>query len=101
MKYPGKFKYIGRNYRNGFVFNLVKSEAVPRGAVEQASMSVLALDLDFGAVDILQSTNGGFYVLEVNTAPGVEGAARQGIRALAQKIARWEQKGYPNRRTET
>lgn len=102
MAHPEEYKYNGgRNHRNGFAFNLVKSEAVPRGAVEMAVKAVSALDLDFGAVDILQSTDGRFYVLEVNTAPGVEGAARQGLRSLAQKIAKWAQNGYPNRRTES
>jgi glutathione synthase/RimK-type ligase-like ATP-grasp enzyme len=35
--------------------------------------SALALGLDFGAVDIIQDDGGNFYVLEVNTAPGLEG----------------------------
>lgn len=99
MKRPEKYRRIGRNYKNGFAFNLVQSELVPRGAVDMAIQSVAALGLDFGAVDILKGTDGNFYVLEVNTAPGVEGSLRQGIRALASKIARWEELGYPNRRS--
>jgi D-alanine-D-alanine ligase-like ATP-grasp enzyme len=32
---------------------------------------VYALGLDFGAVDILRDDEGKWYVLEINTAPGI------------------------------
>jgi D-alanine-D-alanine ligase-like ATP-grasp enzyme len=35
--------------------------------------AVAALGLDFGAVDIIEDKEGNFYVLEINTAPGLEG----------------------------
>lgn len=49
--------------------------------------ATLALGLDFGAVDIIQSQKDKFYVLEINTAPGirtdyVENAYREAIREL-------------------
>jgi glutathione synthase/RimK-type ligase-like ATP-grasp enzyme len=56
------------------------------------------LGLDFGAVDVLLGRDGKFYVLECNTAPGVEGEGRQVIQALARKIANWVKKGYPTRK---
>lgn len=97
LAHPEMYRGIGRNFDNGFAFNLVNSEAIPRDAVEQASRAVSSLGLDFGAVDLLYARNGRYYVLEVNTAPGVEGENRQVIQALARKIARWVALGYPRR----
>jgi peptidoglycan hydrolase-like protein with peptidoglycan-binding domain len=101
MQRPEQYKYFGCSYRNGFVFNLVRSEDVPREAVEAAGNAVAALGLDFGAVDVLKGKDGRYYVLEVNTAPGVEGPGRQGIQVLADKIANWVQLGYPRRNGDT
>jgi hypothetical protein len=97
LAHPERYKKVGRNYDNGFAFQLVREAQIPRAAVELASQAVEALALDFGAVDILHGRDGRFYVLEVNTAPGVEGEGRQVIQALARKIARWEELGYPAR----
>lgn len=101
LRYPERYKKIGRNYGNGFVFQLVQSEQVPRPAVEIACAAVTALDLDFGAVDMILGIDGQYYVLEVNTAPGVEGEGRQVIQALAQKIATWDRLGHPRRDGDT
>lgn len=68
----GVLPHAIRNSANGYVFcrnnvivpNAVRAEAV--GAIE-------AVGLDFGAVDILANNNGEAAVLEVNSAPGVEG----------------------------
>lgn len=90
---------IGRNYANGYAFELVREADIPRAAVEQAALAVDCLGLDFGAVDVINS-NGLFYVLEVNTAPGVEGPIRQGLSSLADKIATWERNGYLRRNGE-
>src|SRR5258708_6817451 len=98
MDHPDQFKKLGRNFKNGFGFHLVKSDAVPRGAVEAATAAVRAKSLDFGAVDILKGKDGKFYTLEVNTAPGVEGPGRMVIQSLARHIAEWEKKGYPIRK---
>ena len=46
---------------------------VPAEAKTQAQNAVEALGLDFGAVDIILGKNGIWYVLEVNTACGLEG----------------------------
>lgn len=97
MRHPEQYRYMGCSYRNGFAFELVQSENVPRGAVEAAANAVNAMGLDFAAVDVLQGKDGNFYVLETNTAPGVETGARQGIRSLADKIATWERNGYLRR----
>ena len=93
-------KRFGRNYRNGYAFQLVKSEKISRPAVELAVSAIAALKLDFGAVDILMGIDGKPRILEVNTAPGVEGDGRQVIRALADKVASWVKKGYPPRKLD-
>ena len=64
-------RYI-RCHNNGWVFcreGLVISDNIKELAVN----AVKALGLDFGAVDIVAKTNGEAKVLEVNTAPALEG----------------------------
>lgn len=59
---------VGGGYifaRNGFT--------VPTDAGQLGIDSVVALGLDFGAVDIIEAEDGTLYVLEVNTAFGIEG----------------------------
>jgi len=61
-----------RNTANGFVFqrnNLIVPEAVTSMAIRTVSVC----ELDFGAVDIIRPKDGIPTVLEVNTAPGIEG----------------------------
>jgi hypothetical protein len=101
LTYPAKQDNgWGRNYDNGWAFQLCTEAHIPRPAVEQATQAIKALGLDFGAVDILLGTDKRFYVLEVNTAPGVEGEGRQVIQSLAKKVANWQAKKYPNRKAE-
>lgn len=61
-----------RSYANGFIF---QRNNVPVSAERDALaiQAVETLGLDFGAVDIIEDKHGKFYVLEVNTAPGIEG----------------------------
>ena len=94
---PERYRSFGCNYHNGWAFRLVQSESVPRNVVELAASAVDALGLDFGAADILIPKAGGGLVLEVNTAPGVEGDGRQVIQALARKIANWHNRGFLRR----
>lgn len=97
MARPNEYKFIGRNYRNGFIFNRIEPANVNKILAQEANKAVIALGLDFGAVDILHGKDGKFYVLEVNTAPGVEGPGRVGLRALANRISRWAAAGFPKR----
>lgn len=62
-----------RNVANGYVF--VREDVRPHASVGPLAISaVQALGLDFGAVDIIwNSRRQQAYVLEINTAPGVEG----------------------------
>lgn len=68
-----KVNWKVRNKANGFIFQ-IHNEAIPIGVTEQARLAVKALGLHFGAVDVVfNEQQGRAYVLEVNTAPGVEG----------------------------
>jgi len=67
-----------RNYDNGFTFareGIDLAEPTVQRVIEQAKRAVQALGLDFGAVDVVVQSNRerSVYVLEVNTAPGMEG----------------------------
>lgn len=62
-----------RSYNNGWVFCREDIQE-PIGLRESAIESVKALGLDFGAVDIVwNEKEDKCYVLEINTAPGLEG----------------------------
>ena len=91
QRHPRRTRRFGRNYANGWAFELLHEGAIPRAAVDVASHAIAALGLDFGAVDILHSPKG-WLALEVNTAPGVEGEARQCIQGLAARIDHWAQR---------
>lgn len=65
-----------RNHGNGFIF-AHEGVDVPNIAKLDAIMAVEQLGLDFGAVDVVYGTDGKFYILEVNTAPGLEGTTLQ------------------------
>lgn len=62
-----------RNHSNGFVF--VRNNVTPPPSVlEVAERALLRTGLDFGAVDVIwNEQQGRALVLEVNTAPGLEG----------------------------
>lgn len=95
---PHEYNGLGRNHTNGFKFHAWEA---PPEALEIAARAVDALELDFGAVDLLEAedvANGRWRVLEVNTAPGVSNGDRRDLDALCAKIARWAELGYPNRR---
>jgi glutathione synthase/RimK-type ligase-like ATP-grasp enzyme len=62
-----------RNLANGFVF-VREGVAPPVDVIQQACSAVVASGLAFGAVDVIWNEHqGSAYVLEINTAPGLEG----------------------------
>ncbi len=62
-----------RNHKNGFIFQHENFE-LPEECVVKAKEAVELCGLDFGAVDIIwNDKQQRAYVLEVNTAPGLEG----------------------------
>ena len=62
-----------RSHQNGWIFSREGVSVRPL-AMSTAVNAVKAVGLDFGAVDIIwNESSGRYYVLEVNTAPGLEG----------------------------
>lgn len=62
-----------RNHSNGFVY--VRNDVNPPPCVTEAALAVFGqTGLDFGAVDVIYNAyHDRAYVLEINTAPGLEG----------------------------
>jgi hypothetical protein len=91
MQRPSEYKFMGRNFRNGFEFQCLGDKV--REAVKiEAINAVKCLDLDFGAVDMLYGEDGKPYILECNTAPGViRSGAQATLKKLAARIAKWAQ----------
>lgn len=68
-------KYI-RNLENGYIFssNLDPLDSTVFDILREESIKAVgAVDLHFGAVDLVVSKEGGVWVLEVNSTPGLEG----------------------------
>lgn len=69
-----KVNWQVRNHSNGFIFARNEGAEPPKGVKEESIKAVEALGLDFGAVDVVYNEKQEkAYVLEVNTAPGLEG----------------------------
>lgn len=65
--------FMIRNHDNGFVF-VRDGVNPPAPVIEQARAAIVALGLNFGGVDVIwNERRGEAYVLEVNTACGLEG----------------------------
>jgi glutathione synthase/RimK-type ligase-like ATP-grasp enzyme len=87
MQRPTDYKYIGRNFRNGFEFQPVTN--IHRIS-SLGDTALRAVGLDFGAVDILVGMDNQIYVLEVNTAPGVLAShAEPTLAVLADRMVAW------------
>lgn len=71
-----KVNWKVRNHGNGFIYanQDIKMQG-QRDAYKECHKAIVALGLDFGAVDIVYNLKKGkYYVLEVNTAPGLSGS---------------------------
>lgn len=61
-----------RTDRNGFLFSRIAG--TPNQATIDACIAAVShFNLDFGGVDVVEGEDGRPYVLEINTAPGIEG----------------------------
>lgn len=75
VDFEGETDFAIRNHQNGWVYCRENIEE-PADLREQAKRAILTLGLDFGAVDIIYNQHyNKCYVLEVNTAPGLEGTS--------------------------
>lgn len=72
-EYDGEINTNVRNHTTGWVYCRDNFE-VPEEAKVLSLNAIKALNLDFGAVDLIYNRHyNQFYLLEVNTAPGLEG----------------------------
>lgn len=83
----GDVNWQVRNHHNGFIF--VRQDANPHPAVVSAACDAIrAIGLDFGAVDVIwNGKESKAYVLEINTAPGLEGQTIQDYAAFFSHFA--------------
>ncbi len=89
FKGEGEYEGFMRNHRFGFRFDTRDELLDNKELIKPAIAAVKAIDLDFGAVDVLLGKDGKYYVLEVNSMPHVDSAKRvSGIR-LAREFSRW------------
>lgn len=66
-----------RNHDRGFIFQRLDLDP-PAQVIQEALKAIEALQLDFGAVDVIYNAyHDTAYVLEVNCAPGLEGGTVQ------------------------
>lgn len=64
-----------RNLANGWIFAHQEIQTPRASTIDNAVRAITALGLDFGAVDVIEMSEGeASYVLEVNCAPGLQGA---------------------------
>lgn len=79
-----------RNHANGFVF-VRQNVNPPTQVIHEAVAAVNALELHFGAVDIIWNQHrNAAYVLEVNTACGLEGTTLERYAAAFRAVLRGE-----------
>ena len=81
-------KYI-RNHDKGYKFSLGDNSRIFSKLEEFSVGAVKALGLDYGAVDVVLGVNGRFYVLEVNTAVGMEGTILKAYTNKFLEVARY------------
>lgn len=73
------------NVANGYVFAR-NDVTFPPALTDLAVQTLQALNLTYGAVDIIEDSNNNFYILEVNTAFGLEGSTISLVGTAIQKI---------------
>jgi glutathione synthase/RimK-type ligase-like ATP-grasp enzyme len=76
-----------RAHKNGFIY-VRNSGEPPQDVLDQANKAFLNSGLDFGAVDVIYNKNREkAYVLEINTAPGLQGQTLEKyVEALSQEF---------------
>lgn len=89
--------FMIRNHRNGFIFQRNEIE-VPEDVLTQAVRAFSLSGLDFGAVDVIWNEHERkAYVLEINTAPGLEGTTLDNYVSAFARLGIKKTKPFPNR----
>lgn len=88
-KGEGEYEGFSRNRRFGFKFEKRDDLRGLKALTKPSVDAVKALDMDFGAVDVLEGKDGKFYVLEVNSMPNIDTIERSSGIRLAQAISNW------------
>lgn len=84
-KGEGEYTGIQRNHRFGFHFE--KRDDLRKSEMSSwAIQAVKALGMDFGATDIIESKEGEFFVLEVNSMPAIDSPTKSSGIRLAKQI---------------
>jgi glutathione synthase/RimK-type ligase-like ATP-grasp enzyme len=79
--------YKIRNHDNGWVFAR-EGVDMPKAVGQESIKAINALGLDFGAVDVIWNRHHGAFVLEVNTAPGLEGTTIESYATAIEEYCR-------------
>lgn len=89
-----EFEGYNRNRRMGFKF--VKHDELrnKRKLTKPACEAVRALNMEFGAVDVLLGKDDKYYVLEVNSMPHIDNQKRSSGIRLAAHISKWAEGKY-------
>lgn len=71
---PPDINWEIRNHENGFIFQVAAFGEIPAQVLAQARLCMKVAELNFGGVDVIwDQKNKWAGILEVNTAPGIEG----------------------------
>jgi RimK-like ATP-grasp domain len=89
FKGPREYQGYMRNHRFGFRFERRDDLRHNEEYKKLVTNALKALDLDFGAVDIILGRDAKLYVLEVNTAPAITGLGMSSGIRLAKQISNW------------
>jgi glutathione synthase/RimK-type ligase-like ATP-grasp enzyme len=86
----GPNNYVIWNHQGGLFRQVcLADDNISDNVREIAIMAVKALRLDFGAVDMMQDKEKQWWVLEVNTAPGIDSLEKKSGIEFAKKFYEW------------
>lgn len=91
FKGEGEYDGIQRNHRFGFKFEK-RDDLRDSDIGTWGSQAVAALEMDFGATDIIEGKDGEYYVLEVNSMPSIDDTKKSSGIRLASAISKWAER---------
>lgn len=90
-KGEGEYDGIQRNHRFGFKFEK-RDDLRESDISEWGNQAVAALEMDFGATDIIEGKDGEYYVLEVNSMPSIDDNKKSSGIRLAAAVSKWAER---------